>query len=103
MNEPIEYIPAYLAARRYFIYQNWSVGESTWRGKPAPREVSKLWYYWCKWRKWRYQENPYNGMLVKINKFTKQYHFQENWDSPTSAEIWQGIGNTLGRISKKGR
>lgn len=103
VNEPIEYIPAYLAQRRYFIFQSWSAGESAWRGKETPREVSKVWWYWCKLRFWRYQLNPHNNMLVKINRWTRQYHFQENWDSPSSAEIWNGMNNTFGRIARKGR
>lgn len=103
MSEPIEYIPAYMAQRRYFVFESYSMAKSIWAGKPAPREVSKTWFYWCKWRKWRYQVNPYNGMLVKINKWTRQYHLQENFDNPTREEVWSSMFNTLAKIAKTGK
>lgn len=103
MSEPIEYVPAYMVQRRYFIFQSWSMAKSIWAGKPTPKEVSKLWWYWCRLRFWRYQLNYDGTFLVKINKWTRNYHFQENWSTPTSAEVWSDIGNTFGRIAKRGR
>lgn len=102
MKEAITYIPESMAKRRYYIFQSWSMAKSLWAGKPAPKEVSKLWFYWCRVRFWRYQMHPQGWFLVKINKWTRQYHFQNNFDNPTQAEVWDGMFNTLGRISKKG-
>lgn len=103
MAEVINYIPLSEAKRRYYIYQSWSAAKSIWAGEPAPKEVGRLWFYWCRIRFWRYQMHPKGIFLVKINRWTRQYHFQDNWDNPTQQEIWDNMFNTLARISKKGR
>lgn len=100
MSKPIEYIPAYLAPRRYFIYTPISKAQEVQGYPTRPVEVSKLWYYWCKWRKWRYQPNYNGSFLVKINRFTRWYCFEENWENPSFADVFGEAKRTLRRLAR---
>lgn len=99
----VTYISEHMAKRRYYIFQSWSAAKSAGYGRPTPKEVSKVWYYWCKLRRWRYQPNYDGSFLVKINKWTRQYHFQDNWEHPTDTEIWDGVLNTFAQFSSRGK
>lgn len=63
-----------------------------------PHAVSKVWWYICKAMFWRYRMNYETGFLVQLNKWTKTYHFTENWQG-IGIHPFDGAMDTLKKIA----